>query len=155
MWQLHENGSCQKAYGAPQYMSALQPALLAKSTRLLGIIPNNSGGFGNAEEALQAFMVDEISPIQTRIRGWMTGWGKRSCASSPQRGRAVRVSRLRAHRRFFFACRVRAITARFLARWRPGIRIPVTSRRLRPSGPTTVRCTEFGSSNMRALSVSE
>lgn len=41
---------------------------------LLGIIPNNTGGFGNAAEALQVFVANEIAPIQARMRGlndWM------------------------------------------------------------------------------------
>ncbi|QKV52657.1 phage portal protein [Comamonas antarctica] len=32
---------------------------------LLGIIPNNTGGFGNAKEALGVFMENEIAPLQT------------------------------------------------------------------------------------------
>lgn len=32
---------------------------------LLGIIPNNTGGFGNANQALDVFMQNEIEPLQT------------------------------------------------------------------------------------------
>jgi PBSX family phage portal protein len=32
---------------------------------LLGIIPNNTGGFGNASEALDVFIENEIEPLQT------------------------------------------------------------------------------------------
>lgn len=41
---------------------------------LLGIIPNNTGGFGNAGEALKVFMANEVAPLQTRLRSlneWM------------------------------------------------------------------------------------
>lgn len=32
---------------------------------LLGIIPNNTGGFGNADQALSVFMLNEIAPLQS------------------------------------------------------------------------------------------
>ena len=40
---------------------------------LLGIIPNNTGGFGNASEALQVFIRNEVRPLQTRFQQ-MNDW---------------------------------------------------------------------------------
>ncbi|WP_284336696.1 phage portal protein [Comamonas sp. NoAH] len=36
---------------------------------LLGIIPNNTGGFGNAAEARQVFIENEIEPLKTKFMG--------------------------------------------------------------------------------------
>ncbi|MEJ2803151.1 phage portal protein [Comamonadaceae bacterium PP-2] len=37
---------------------------------LLGIIPNNTGGFGNAPDALAVFVENEIKPLQTRLQAF-------------------------------------------------------------------------------------
>ncbi|WP_375592100.1 phage portal protein [Chitiniphilus eburneus] len=36
--------------------------------QLMGILPNNTGGFGDAAKAAQVFAINEIQPIQTRMR---------------------------------------------------------------------------------------
>ncbi len=56
---------------------------------LLGIIPNNTGGFGNAGEALQVFMANEIAPIQARMRGLNEWMGVEVVRFKPQAGTAV------------------------------------------------------------------
>ena len=36
--------------------------------QLMGIIPNNVGGFGDVEKAAQVFYVNEIMPLQARLQ---------------------------------------------------------------------------------------
>ncbi len=42
--------------------------------QLLGVVPNNTGGFGDAGKAAQVFWINEIRPLQERFRelnDWM------------------------------------------------------------------------------------
>ena len=36
--------------------------------QLMGIIPNNTGGFGDVEKATKVFFVNEIMPLQERLK---------------------------------------------------------------------------------------
>jgi PBSX family phage portal protein len=36
--------------------------------QLMGIIPHNTGGFGDAEKAARVFAVNEITPLQERLK---------------------------------------------------------------------------------------
>ena len=36
--------------------------------QLMGIIPNNTGGFGDVEKATKVFFVNEIIPLQERLK---------------------------------------------------------------------------------------
>ena len=37
--------------------------------QLMGIIPNNTGGFGDIEKASKVFVRNELIPLQERIKG--------------------------------------------------------------------------------------
>ncbi|ASJ24299.1 phage portal protein, PBSX family [Laribacter hongkongensis] len=43
--------------------------------QLMGIVPNNTGGFGDAGKAAEVFYQNEILPLQTRLAeiNWMVG----------------------------------------------------------------------------------
>ncbi|MFU9137127.1 hypothetical protein ACLRGG_09840, partial [Erwinia tasmaniensis] len=44
--------------------------------QMMGIIPDNSGGFGDAVKASQVFVRNELTPLQERLReinGWIGG----------------------------------------------------------------------------------
>lgn len=41
--------------------------------QMMGIIPNNTGGFGDVEKASQAFVRNELMPLQERMRE-LNGW---------------------------------------------------------------------------------
>ncbi|WP_284336912.1 hypothetical protein [Comamonas sp. NoAH] len=49
--------------------NASKQDVLAVPPGLLGIIPNNTGGFGNSAEARQVFIENEIDPLKTKFMG--------------------------------------------------------------------------------------
>jgi capsid portal protein len=85
VFHLREDDVNQEVYGLPEYISALQSAWLNESAiknvskddvlaahrvppGLLGIVPTNAGGFGNAPDALGVFIDNEIRPLMQRFR---------------------------------------------------------------------------------------
>ena len=37
-------------------------------SQLMGIVPNNTGGFGDVEKATRVFFINEIIPLQERLK---------------------------------------------------------------------------------------
>ncbi|MCL1961307.1 MAG: phage portal protein [Desulfovibrionaceae bacterium] len=51
--------------------------------QLLGIVPNNTGGFGSVREAAQVFFVNEIEPLQRRMLALNDWLGEQAIAFGP------------------------------------------------------------------------
>lgn len=52
--------------------------------QLMGMAPNNVGGFGDVEKAAKVFARNEIRPLQSRIKDELNSWaGKPVCGFLP------------------------------------------------------------------------
>lgn len=69
------------AYGAPAsrpFVTDGQLSALRVPPQLMGIIPANAGGFGDAQEAAMVFACNEVKPLQDRLPGGQRfGWAMR------------------------------------------------------------------------------
>lgn len=53
--------------------------------QLMGIIPNNTGGFGNVSDAAQVFFITEIEPLQERLKEFNQWIGKEIITFKPSK----------------------------------------------------------------------
>ncbi len=59
--------------------------------QLMGIIPQNTGGFGDVEKAARVFVANELEPCRPRCARSTSGPARRSCSSTPTRLAATRL----------------------------------------------------------------